>query len=549
VKRTLLTLAVACAATAGVPAVAGAATYFVSNPIDDSTVGPCVPGSCTLRSAIAANDAVGGGGTIVLLAGTMQLGSTIELDTPATLKGGTSDARATILVAPAGQAAIAAFVGGAPVTLENLTVTGATDGNAIYANGAAPLTLTNMIVRDNRAASVGFAAGLTYSGSNVVIQDSTFSGNSGVTAGAIYGYGGTSDSLQIRNSELRSNTSTSKHSAGAVYVREGTAAISGTRVTGNQAPDGGGITLEPLDGPIAATVSDSTLDGNAATATGGGGALYLAAGNASVAATLRSDTFLGNVAPTGGSAFGGLLIDVSLHDSVLAHDTLACSGVGPLVSLGHNVTDETSCSLAGAGDRQATDPLLGPLADNGGRSFTALPQAGSPLVDAADTACSATDQRGIVRPQGRGCDIGAAESSLTTPAPPPGTDHPVLPIVQPVLPIVHPILPIAHPVTPPAVRQRLGSLRIAPHAIHSKATLSWKATRAATLHLAVEVKHGNRWVAKVRFTLKAKAGKGHHALPAKVLARLRTGRYRLTAIAKGAKAVHVSFSVAPESKR
>jgi len=56
------------------------------------------------------------------------------------------------------------------------------------------------------------------------------------------------------------------------------------------------------------------------------------------------------------------------------------------------------------------DPLLGPLADNGGPNKTMALQPGSPAIDAGNNAtCPTTDQRGINRPQGSDCDIGAFE--------------------------------------------------------------------------------------------------------------------------------------------
>jgi hypothetical protein len=56
------------------------------------------------------------------------------------------------------------------------------------------------------------------------------------------------------------------------------------------------------------------------------------------------------------------------------------------------------------------DPKLGPLANNGGPTFTQALQDGSPAVDAgADDDCSGTDQRGVPRPRGPHCDIGAFE--------------------------------------------------------------------------------------------------------------------------------------------
>jgi hypothetical protein len=69
-------------------------------------------------------------------------------------------------------------------------------------------------------------------------------------------------------------------------------------------------------------------------------------------------------------------------------------------------------NLIGAGGSCAfgstADPLLGPLADNGGPTWTHLPQAGSPAIDGGGT-CTGVDQRGVTRPQGIACDIGAVE--------------------------------------------------------------------------------------------------------------------------------------------
>ena len=56
---------------------------------------------------------------------------------------------------------------------------------------------------------------------------------------------------------------------------------------------------------------------------------------------------------------------------------------------------------------------LGPLADNGGLTYTHLPLAGSPALDAAGAACPASDQRGVSRPQGAACDIGSVEVEVT----------------------------------------------------------------------------------------------------------------------------------------
>ena len=73
--------------------------------------------------------------------------------------------------------------------------------------------------------------------------------------------------------------------------------------------------------------------------------------------------------------------------------------------------------LHAAGDRVGTDPLLGPLADNGGQTDTLALLPGSPAIDHASVG-TPTDQRRVVRPQGGACDVGAFElvPSIATPS-------------------------------------------------------------------------------------------------------------------------------------
>ena len=63
-----------------------------------------------------------------------------------------------------------------------------------------------------------------------------------------------------------------------------------------------------------------------------------------------------------------------------------------------------------------TDPILGPLADNGGPTLTMALLPGSPAIDAGDTSLApATDQRGFPRPAGLAADIGAFEYGSVMP--------------------------------------------------------------------------------------------------------------------------------------
>ena len=101
-----------------------------------------------------------------------------------------------------------------------------------------------------------------------------------------------------------------------------------------------------------------------------------------------------------------------------------------MTSQGHNlVQDPSGCFITGdlTGNITGQDPLLGPLADNGGPTFTHVLLAGSPAIDSGDDSVLgpphilATDQRGAGFPrlQGAHVDIGAYESALQPAAPPP----------------------------------------------------------------------------------------------------------------------------------
>ena len=163
------------------------------------------------------------------------------------------------------------------------------------------------------------------------------------------------------------------------------------------------------------TIVNSTFSGNTSTAWHGGG-IFHTDGNL----TVTNSTFTGNVAP-GGTASGilvatfGAPASATLTNNVLEGNggAFACAieggGAATITSGGSNVISDGSCNPVGS-DLSFTDALLGPLADNGGPTLTHGLPAGSPAIDAADAgACPAVDQRGVSRPQGAGCDVGAFE--------------------------------------------------------------------------------------------------------------------------------------------
>jgi hypothetical protein len=97
-------------------------------------------------------------------------------------------------------------------------------------------------------------------------------------------------------------------------------------------------------------------------------------------------------------------------------------GSASIVSLGYNLTDDpTTAYLDQLTDWINTDPLLRPLADNGGPTKTHALKPGSPALDSGDRSGLNTDQRGFLRPYDQpgltnvsdGSDIGALEQDDT----------------------------------------------------------------------------------------------------------------------------------------
>jgi hypothetical protein len=128
---------------------------------------------------------------------------------------------------------------------------------------------------------------------------------------------------------------------------------------------------------------------------------------------------------TCGGAFAG--IELRFANSIVAGNDMAeccVSGVGTILTVGRNISSDASCSFTFKGDMQNTDPLLGPLQDNGGPTDTMALLPGSPAIDAGgNNICDfvyvgGVDQRGWARPidadlDGSAiCDIGAYEVTI-----------------------------------------------------------------------------------------------------------------------------------------
>ena len=347
-----------------------AASFSVNSYVDSVDAAPgngvCADsaGRCTLRAAIVEANALAGADTILAPPGTynMTLGGPNE-DLGLT---GDLDIRSDVTIIGLGTTRIESQVGRVVHVLQgNATITGLTlvfgDANNDTSSGRA-------------GGAVHVAAGATLTLNNCTVRDSTGQGG----GGGIFN-GGT---FTLNASTMTVNSALGTSAGGAVL-------------------NAGSM-----------TITNSTLSSNSATA--GGGALFSAAGSTLV---MNNVTISGN-STSGGSDGGGIQIaagaSATLANTILANNQASgpsedCAGT--VTSLGDNLVEvATGCTGLGANDITGVDPLLGPLQDNGGRTLTHALLAGSPALDAGGfTACELTDQRGLERPQGPACDIGAFE--------------------------------------------------------------------------------------------------------------------------------------------
>lgn len=262
------------------------------------------------------------------------------------------------------------------LTIQNGYVAGSTGGGGIHANGG-HLTLQDVILANN-VSTTGLGGALSLNGlsnslaftlTNVLLQENQAPGG-----GAIYNQNGAG---LLHNVAIANNDTTTADN-GALRLWGGETTVSNSTISGNTA---NGIHITNF-GVI--TLTNSTVAHNEGYGlfTYGSGAMH----NSIIAAN------------------NGIEANCFLYQP---HWT---------DSLGHNLEDGNSCTFDHAADLTGTDAQLQPLANNGGNTLTHALAAGSPAIDAADgTACPATDQRGVARPQDGNddtvahCDIGAFE--------------------------------------------------------------------------------------------------------------------------------------------
>lgn len=289
----------------------------------------------------------------------------------------------------------ALFNVGPGVTL-NISQLGLRNGSARAISSSGALTVDHVLFQNNSAGS----GGAIISTGTLAVSDSTFRGNRATTGGgAIFSNSGATI-------ERCTFTDNQAQNGGAV-MNEGTMLVSASTFSNNRAIETFGGSGGAIRNNAVLELRDSTLSGNSSN--GVGGAIH----NHTVGAlTISGSTIIDNAAPSSSPAADAIFRygPVTTSRSIIAG---GCGG-GAFASTGDNIGTTLSCVpfSAALNDRNNLNLSLAALAENGGPTQTRLLPPGSPaldavLVNAAD--CTGTDQRGVPRPNGNFCDIGAVE--------------------------------------------------------------------------------------------------------------------------------------------
>jgi len=317
---------------------------------------------------------------------------------PATYKENLSIAfNLTIVGSPGSPAATTIIDGGGS----------ATKATVVTIKSTAHVTLAELTLRNGFDLTTG--GGGIHNAGTLMIVKTTVSGNSSYDSGAATGgLGGgiyNAGTLTVLQSTISGNTATRSRpgaiGAGGGIYNAGRLTITNSTLSGNQAADnfpataayGGGIANESGS----TMINNSTLSQNEA----------------------LIKTPFGNAGTYGGGIYSKSASTLTLQNSILANNSYGGNCYGSLTSHGYNMSSDTTCakSLYGSGDRNNTNPKLGPLQYNGGPTQTKALLSGSPAMNAGNPSASGCtdgsghrltiDQRGAKRPDPGRCDMGA----------------------------------------------------------------------------------------------------------------------------------------------
>ncbi|HEY5902253.1 MAG TPA: choice-of-anchor Q domain-containing protein [Anaerolineales bacterium] len=278
-------------------------------------------------------------------------------------------------------------------------------GAGMYNYSSSPVITASAFL--GNTSPTGSGAGMYNSYSSPVVTGVRFENNAAGLGGGMYNNLSNPGLLKVTFS---ANTATD---GGGMYNYTSNPALRNMTFAGNQAAASGGAIYNNISAPALTNV---TFSANLATGPDSKGAAVF---DEASSPSFRNVTLSGNLAASGGIYHSGgsggqiensilwadgsveVVVDSSvLPSTLMVYDSIIAAGC-PAGALCTHVLD--------------ADPLLGPLASNGGPTQTMSLGVRSPAIDAgADLTCALLDQRGIKRPQGPHCDMGALEIRNST---------------------------------------------------------------------------------------------------------------------------------------
>jgi hypothetical protein len=332
--------------------------------------------------------------------------------------------------------------GGANSTIVNSTISGnrtrgiITGGIPFGSLGGGLTGIAGTIQIQNSRISGNDARGYVSAGGGIanvdatlVVENSRISGND--ASGRYYGAGGGlvnfgTGSTTVRYSTVagnRAGTGTGFGVGGGIHNAEGTLLVERSTISGNDTLGAGPSYGGGIANYDTATIETSTISGNAANGEGVGGGIYnggtLTVSNSTIARNLARSAYSygGGIADSGNTTLSRTLISgnqaasgpevdsigVVTADNFNLFGSKGNAGVVGFAPGGSDIVPGATVSVG---------QIIGALEENGGPTRTNALPVGSPAINAVpanNPGCGGVDQRGVLRPQGTGCDIGAFE--------------------------------------------------------------------------------------------------------------------------------------------
>jgi len=272
------------------------------------------------------------------------------------------------------------------------------------------VTVSGSVISGNVSGADG--GGIALFNVSAMLTGDTISGNSAVSGGGVLVQDTASNvttELTLQQSSVSGNTGT-MFGGGIDVRRTSSFTVKRSLINANSVYDpaagGGGIAIEYAKNPT--YITDSTIYANYAYNNGGGVGIFSSSGQTTFGGDTITNNFTFNYGSNGILGAGS----TNLYDSVVANNFSHAGNqdidgfFGETYSLVRNVG---TAFVFGNHNKNGQDPLLGPLAVNGGPTLTMMPALSSPLLDAGGPLLTGSDQRGLPRSANGHRDIGAVE--------------------------------------------------------------------------------------------------------------------------------------------